>query len=324
MSKGIFTISLDFELYWGVRDHRLLQNYGSNIKNVHIVIPRLLKLFKNYGVHCSWATVGFLFYQNKEELLTDLPKIKPGYLNKDFDPYFYIDHNELDPVYHFSPELINMIMDTPGQEIGTHTFSHFYALERNTTLEQFKSDIEVSIAKAKELGIDIGSIVFPRNQYSDDHIKICQQLGIKVYRGNEESGIYQPVSREQETIYRRAIRLLDTYINITGHHCHKIPEAAEIINVPASRFLRPYSKKLKMIQKLKFNRIRDSVEYAAANGLIYQLWWHPHNFGSNIEENFSFLEKILKVYSKLNQEDKMESQNLMEIYSTSFKHHNGD
>ena len=321
MSAGIFTISLDFELYWGVRDHRTLESYGTNIKNVHQVIPRLLDLFEQHEVHCTWATVGFLFFNNKEELTNSLPAVCPVYLQTSYDPYSYLKQNELEPVYHFAPGLIEKIRNTPGQETGTHTFSHFYTLERNTTAEQFSADLDAAIKKAREFNIDISSIVFPRNQYADMHLKICRDAGIKVYRGNEASGIYSPVSREKENIFRRAVRLADTYLNITGHHCYRLPAAAEMINVPASRFLRPYSKKLKWLEGLKFNRIRKSMEHAATNGLIYHLWWHPHNFGNNMEENFECLEKIVKTYSRLNQEQKMVSLNLNEIFIQSRKNH---
>lgn len=321
MRKGIFTISLDFELYWGVRDHRTLSGYGSNIRNVHNVIPRLLEMFEKYNIHCTWATVGFLFYENKNELVKDLPMVYPDYLKKEYDPYTYLHHNDLEPVYHFAPALIEQIRNTPGQEIGTHTFSHFYTLEKNTTDEQFKADLEAAIKKAKERNIEISSIVFPRNQYSPSHLEVCRNAGIKIYRGNEKSGIYSPVSRENENILRRAIRLADTYINITGHHCHHLPAQADMINVPASRFLRPYSKKLKLLEGLRFRRIRKSMEHAARNGLIYQLWWHPHNFGNNTEENFTFLEKVVKIFSRLNQEQKMESQNLYEIFTQTMKSH---
>ena len=314
MPKGIFTISLDFELFWGVRDHRTLENYGENIRNVHKVVPRLLELFQKYNVHCTWATVGFLFFKNKTDLSASLPELQPDYLKKEYDPYRYISANELDPVYHFAPLLIEQIKKTPGQEIGTHTFSHFYTLEKNTTAAQFKSDIDAAITVAKKNNIEISSIVFPRNQYADTHIKICSDAGIKVYRGNAESKAYSPVSRENENMLRRAVRFIDTYINLTGHHCYKIPGSAKQVNLPASRFLRPYSKKLAMLDKLKFTRIKRSMEYAAANELIYQLWWHPHNFGKYTEENFLFLENILKVYQQLNREQKIESLNLNEIY----------
>ena len=315
MSKGIFTISLDFELFWGVRDHRTLEIYGENIRNVHKVVPRLLQLFSTYNVHCTWATVGFLFFNEKKEMMSYLPVDRPNYKKKEYDPYSYIEQNELERIYHFAPALIEQIKKTPGQEIGTHTFSHFYTLEKNTTIGQFKSDLRSAIAIAKEKGIEIKSIVFPRNQYSDAHIKVCLEEGIKIYRGNELSGAYKPISRENENIFRKGVRFADTYINITGHHCHTIPAANEIVNVPASRFLRPHNPKFKMFDGLKLRRIKQGIKFAAKHGLVYQLWWHPHNFGKYMDENFEFLEQVLIFYRKLNQEEKIESQNLLEIYS---------
>ena len=319
MSKGIFTISLDFELFWGVRDHRTLESYGENISNVHHVVPRLLELFSKYNVHCTWATVGYLFFNEKKEMLSYLPVERPTYKKKEYDPYPYLEQNELEKKYHFAPALIEQIKNTPGQEIGTHTFSHFYTLEKDTTIGQFQSDMRAAIAIAKEKGIEVKSIVFPRNQYSDEHIKACLVEGIKIYRGNELSGVYKPISRENENIGRKGIRFVDTYINITGHHCHSIPANSEIINVPASRFLRPYNPKFKMFDGLKLRRIRQGIEFAAKHRLIYQLWWHPHNFGKHMEENFDFLEKLLNVYQQLNKEQKMESLNLLEIYQRTIK-----
>jgi peptidoglycan/xylan/chitin deacetylase (PgdA/CDA1 family) len=315
VSKGIFTISLDFELFWGVRDHRTLENYGENIRNVHHVVPRLLELFSKYNVHCTWATVGFLFFNEKKEMMSYLPVQRPTYEKKDYDPYPYLEQNELEKIYHFAPALIEQIRRIPGQEIGTHTFSHFYTLEKNTTIGQFQSDLRAAIAIAKEKGIEIKSIVFPRNQYSDEHIKTCLQEGIKIYRGNALSGVYKPTSRENEKLFRKGTRFADAYINITGHHCHAIPAVSEIINLPASRFLRPYDPKFKMFDGLKLRRIKQGIKFAAKHGLIYQLWWHPHNFGKYMNENFKFLEQVLEYYHQLNREGKIESQNMLEIYS---------
>ena len=315
MSKGIFTISLDFELFWGVRDHRTLENYGENIRNVHHVVPRLLELFSKYNVHCTWATVGFLFFNEKKEMMSYLPVQRPTYEKKDYDPYPYLEQNELEKIYHFAPALIEQIRRIPGQEIGTHTFSHFYTLEKNTTIGQFQSDLRAAIAIAKEKGIEIKSIVFPRNQYSDEHIKACLEEGIKIYRGNALSGVYKPTSRENEKLFRKGTRFADAYINITGHHCHAIPAVSEIINLPASRFLRPYDPKFKMFDGLKLRRIKQGIKFAAKHGLIYQLWWHPHNFGKYMNEDFKFLEQVLEYYHQLNREGKIESQNMLEIYS---------
>lgn len=314
MRKGIFTISLDFELFWGVRDHRTLESYGGNIRNVHLVVPRLLELFTKYNVHCTWATVGFLFFKDRKAMAGYLPSSRPEYEKKEYDPYSYLEQNELENIYHFAPALIEQIKNTPGQEVGTHTFCHFYTLEKNTTVEQFQSDLRAAKRIAGEKGITINSIVFPRNQYSEAHISACLQEGIKIYRGNELSRAYKPTSRENENYFRRAIRFGDTYVNLTGHHCHPLPPPGEIINIPASRFLRPYTPKFKMLDGFKFSRIQGGIKFAANHGLIYQLWWHPHNFGQYLDENFSFLERVFKVYQQLQAAQKIESLNLVEIY----------
>lgn len=280
---------------------------------MHHVVPRLLDLFSTYGVHCTWATVGFLFSQGKAELLDHLPVELPSYLKKEYDPYPYLKEKELEPIYHFAPFLIEQIQKVPGQEIGTHTYSHFYTLEKNTTISQFRADIRKALEVARLYNINIRSIVFPRNQYGDAHIKVCRDLGIKVYRGNESSGFYNPVSRERHGYFRRSIRLLDAYTNVTGHHCHALPARADIINVPASRFLRPYNRMLDFLEPIKFNRIRNSMRHAAEKGLIYHLWWHPHNFGSHMEKNFDFLKKILEEYRHLNEEKGMQALNMGEL-----------
>jgi hypothetical protein len=236
------------------------------------------------------------------------------YVKGEYDPYRYIESNDLDPVYHFAPHLIDLIRQTKGQEIGTHTYSHFYTLEKNTTIDEFREDLMCAIRVAQQKGLPIKSIVFPRNQYSDAHVDACREAGITVYRGNESSGYYKPASREANSTWKRGVRMADTFINITGHHCHPLPSSAAIINVPASRFLRPYSKKMSVFNPLKLRRITSSMKHAANNGLIYQLWWHPHNFGRHMDENFSFLEKILKAYRDLSRSGKMRSLNLNEIY----------
>ena len=49
------------------------------------------------------------------------------------------------------------------------------------------------------------------------------------------------------------------------------------------------------------------MTHAAKNNLMYHLWWHPHNFGVDQDENFKFLEEILKHYQYLNKKYNFES-----------------
>ena len=92
-TKGIFTISLDFELYWGIRDKKTIDQYGDNILGVWQVVPKLLELFSHYQVHATWATVGAMMSKNKEEFLQFLPEKKPNYQDKNLSPYFDFTEN---------------------------------------------------------------------------------------------------------------------------------------------------------------------------------------------------------------------------------------
>jgi hypothetical protein len=48
--KGVFIGSLDFELMWGVRDKKDIEQYGSNILSVHTTLKDTVKMFNDYNV----------------------------------------------------------------------------------------------------------------------------------------------------------------------------------------------------------------------------------------------------------------------------------
>ena len=319
MTKGKFVISLDFELNWGVRDKRSIKEYGENLLGVHMVIPRLLNTFSEYRINATFSTVGFLFFESKAELIANIPEKIPKYSNLNYSPYLghfdLVGKNHLEDLFHFAPKLINEIKKYPEHEIGSHTFSHYYCLEKGQTLEDFYEDMKMAIQVAKRENINLTSLVFPRNQFNDDYLKVCSDLGIICYRGNEHSWLYSAKNGEQESKFRRALRLLDAYINLSGNNCYseKYLKSKFPIDIPSSRFLRPFSKTLKILDRLRLHRILSGMNYAAKNNLTYHLWWHPHNFGINQNENFTFLEKILSHYDKLNKKYKFQSVTMSQL-----------
>jgi hypothetical protein len=60
-------------------------------------------------------------------------------------------------------------------------------------------------------------------------------------------------------------------------------------------------------------RIKKAMTHAAKNKLMFHLWWHPHNFGINQDENFAFLQKILEHYKVLNLKYQFHSLNMIEL-----------
>jgi peptidoglycan/xylan/chitin deacetylase (PgdA/CDA1 family) len=323
--KGTFIISLDFELMWGVRDKRTIKSYGENIRGVRQVIPSLLQLFDQYHVKATFATVGFLFARNKEDLFQHLPSLKPNYHLKKYSPYendymASIGYSEADDVYHYGLSLIQQIQQYPGQEIATHTFSHYYCLE-NASLKSFEADLVAAKNIAAIHGVELKSIIFPRNQYSSEHISICKKLGFIAYRGNEQSVIYTPRSNGSLNKAIRAVKFADSYVNLTGHHTFRIKGTEGIINLPASGFLRPISTKTRILDSLRLQRIKASMTYAAKRGEAYHLWWHPHNFGINLDQNLSFLEEILKHFQDLQQRFGMQSKSMKAIAEENIETH---
>lgn len=306
---GNFVISLDFELLWGVRDHLDRQSYGANVLGARQAIPRMLDMFAEHGIRATWATVGFLFCKSKDELLSILPEDRPAYHNARLSNYSYLDEvgeNERSDPYYFGASLIRKIAETPGQEVATHTLSHFYCLEPGQTVSTFEADIMAAKRVALRRGIDLKSIVFPRNQYTAEHLAVCQRQGIRTYRGNPASWAYRATRGVDQTPIRRLARLVDAYSGMLGTGASNWNPGPPV-NVPASRFLRPCAGKLSHIHPLHLGVIEHGMTSAARTGAIYHLWWHPHNFGVSIDENLRGLRRLISCFRHLREKYQMNS-----------------
>jgi hypothetical protein len=317
-TTGTFVISLDFELIWGVRDLDTDHN-RETLPQTRLVVPRLLKLFQKYEIHATWATVGFLFFENRSELLSSLPVRFPAYVNAPLSPYSAIrsevGENEDEDSLHYAPSLIRQIISTPYQELATHTFSHYYCLEEGQTVDDFDSDLRAAVKAAEKYNCKIESIVFPRNQYDDSCLKACASNGLLAFRGNESVWFRRSSKRQDHRHWtRRIMRLADAYINISGSNAYPIPvEKSLPINLPASRYLRSYSNRLKALEPLRLQRVISAMTKAALMGQVFHLWWHPEDFSKHMDENFSILERILVKYKELQGSYGMQSLNMGEI-----------
>lgn len=311
---GIFVISLDFELLWGVHDHATVEDYGERILGAREVIPEILEQFQKYDIHATWATVGMLFAQNKSKLEKYLPKRYPKYQQEKLSNYKYLDeigNDETVDKYHYGYSIIQKIKEYPGQEIASHTFSHYYCREKGQSVEHFADDLQSAIQIARDSDICITSMVFPRNQVNSEYIEYMRHQGILCYRGEDRNFIY----RGKNTMFKRVLRLADVYLGFIRTHCYDTKEMMEdhILNIRASMFLRPYTKQLKWLERLKIYQIKHRMKTAAKQGKIFHLWFHPHNFGKNQAENLQNLEEILIYYLCLKEQYAFESLNMREM-----------
>ena len=300
-----------------------LESYGENIRGVHSAIPQMLALFERYGIHATWASVGLLMCERRSELVSLLPKEeqRPEYLNANASSYHHIENADIgqdvhDDPYHYGADLVRQILAAPHQELGSHTFSHFYALDvQKDATSAFAADCEAFARASAKFNTQITSMVFPRNQVDRTALRTASLHGFTAYRGNPRHMFYsEKTESAQSNILLRALRLADAYLNISGHHTYRLPKERidGMYNIPASRFLRPYSPKLRFIEKLRIARIQRSMTYAAKRGEVFHLWWHPHNFGINRKENLRVLIAILEHFKKLQHTYGMKSVSVKE------------
>ena len=71
-----------------------------------------------------------------------------------------------------------------------------------------------------------------------------------------------------------------------------------MVDLPASRFLRPVGRNA-ALERLRLWRITTAMETAARRRTLFHLWWHPHNFGVDLQDNLAFLRDILDHFRTL-------------------------
>ena len=303
-SPGAFVISLDFELHWGMRDmYTSNSELAGELVESRSVVGELAQLFADRGIRATWATVGMLFASSREELEPFMPAIRPLYEQPALDPYTEdIGTDEQSDPLHLAGSLVRLIASTPGQEVGSHTFSHFYCLEAGQDERALRADLAAAKSIAGATGIDLTSLVLPRNQWNPHYLRAVADSGFDCYRGPQRSWGHTPRTTGSTGKLRRAARLADTYMGVRPPPTtawEDVAEDAGMCNVPASAFLRPYDPRLGVLSGVQERRLRAGLTDAARRSRIFHLWWHPHNFARNRAENFSRLERLLDEFALL-------------------------
>ncbi len=317
---GAFVCSLDFELLWGVRDRYPADGgaYRENLLGSRRAIPAILALFERYRIHATWATVGFAFASCREELEAYWPRERPAYADPRLSPYGDpVGRDEREDPLRFGASLVERIRSSPGQEIGTHTFSHYYCLEPGQTLETFAADLDAAIRIAAARGVRLRSIVFPRNQLNEAYAPVLRARGIVALRGNPRGWAYRAGAQDASNgVLRRAGRMLDAYLPVSGGGgagWDDVVRGDGLCDVRASLFLRPHDPSLRALEGVRLARIARALRSAAREGRLFHLWWHPHNFGRHLEANLRFLETVLRVVAECRERFGMRSLSMGEV-----------
>jgi hypothetical protein len=315
---GALVISLDFELHWGVRDHVAQGDplYG-RLPRARAAVTDMVQLFVERDIRATWATVGFLFGSTRDEVEACEPKEQPTYSRPELDPYVEaIGIDEKHDPEHLAASLVEVIQASNGQELGSHTFSHYYCLEPGQDEATFRADLSAAQAIALLRGVELTSLVLPRNQWNPAYETAVLDSGFNCIRGPQRSWGHGARQPGRHNLLPRAARLADTYVGVAPPPTTAFSDvalASGLCNVPASAFLRPYDPARKRLEPLRLARLRSGLRHAAHHGRIFHLWWHPHNFSQHQPENFAMLTQILDEFDRLAASDGMRSLTMADV-----------
>lgn len=297
-ATGALVISIDVELLWGTSDVRTPAEYGGHVLRGRDAIVDVLRIFERYGIHATWAFVGFLACEDIDDLRANFPAILPRYAVPGTSNYDFA--LQLGPSLSadllFMPRELERIRNSEGQELGCHSFSHLYLAEAGVGQADFVADLQAFRRIADRLRINPVSYVFPRNQGQPVHFRLLADHGYLAARGNPQHWAYNSDARSA-----RAFRLADAAFDLEpedGMQWSEVPRYGNLCDVRATRFLRPLSGR-RIWDALCWSRVARGIEGAAKSGRIYHLWWHPENIGADPCGSLARLERLCALVASL-------------------------
>lgn len=271
-SPPALVLSLDFELRWGVYD-RLgddPQAYRAHLDGVREVVPELLGALSADGVRATWACVGAMACEGWDDYLARAPEPPQwGEPSLRFD-LRWADRDP-DGALHFAPELVTRVAQTPGQEVGSHTFGHLCFGELGLVAADVARDAEAcaEVLRART-GYTPRALVFPRNQGGFE--RELAAAGITTTRSSAPGWWWRRNLGREQVLPVRAARLASAFAPQRA----AVDPAPRPAHVPATAFIR-----FNLPPALWALSCRQLAAQAAAlgPGEVVHIWCHPHNLG---------------------------------------------
>lgn len=287
-------LSLDFEMRWGRRGKIALEEHKPILENSIPVIRHTLQAFKAHQVNATWATVGAIMAADGDEACNYLPECLPTYKSPTDDPYGELETSKfsqhLDDI-RFGPGLVKEILVTPGQELGSHTYSHFCTRDTGFDERSFDADLAAATKIAKDkFGVELASFVYPRNQVGLEHV--VAKHGFKSIRVNKG---YKRLDKSLsvKSLVARAPYLYGSF----GHT--DFAKQGGLLAIPGYRFLGITGEAPRWKEELRFRQVLAQMRYAAKLGRFFHLWWHPEDLGRRPDHSLSIISRLASTAGEL-------------------------
>ncbi len=305
---GVFTISIDLELAWGVVDRLIHSRARSAIQLERDIVQRLLAYFTNFNVSATWAVVGHLLLTecNWEDGIIHPEIIRPVARGYDRD-WFFQHPKHYDPLW-YGLDIVDWIRNaSPKQEIGSHSFAHIIYDEKNTNENAVRSDIERAKQLHQTADLPFEAFVFPRNIVG--FFDLLARAGIRVYRGHTKRWFDIPPRS-----FRRLLMLFNYIFAITPPTVMPMLDDYGMVNIPDSMLLFSRNGPRSLVSPKSITGMGiTGLNQAAKKREIFHLYFHPSNFTYKTEIQFQILEAILRHAQTLREQGVLEILTLLEI-----------
>ncbi|HEY7409743.1 MAG TPA: polysaccharide deacetylase family protein [Vicinamibacteria bacterium] len=294
LERGVFTLSLDFELIWGTLDLFGPERFRRVCEREREVVPRLLDLLREFGISATWCVLGHLFLETcaPEGGRAHAGLVRPRHAWCPGD-WFASDTGgteETRPTF-YAHSLLRQIRSCPvPQEVGSHSFSHVIFGDEGCSEAVAESEVAACVAAARDLGIELRSFAFPRN--SVGHLGVWKRHGFRCYRGPE------PVWYEQLPVRTLRARLAHLWDVVRAAEPPTVlPERVDgtLWNVPGSMIYFPAHgvRRLLPVSRRALRALRG-LEAAARERRVFHLWFHPTNLADATDAMMGGLRTIFE------------------------------
>ncbi len=294
LDRGVFTISLDFELIWGTLDLFGPERFRRACEIERAAVVRLLDLFAEHEVPATWCVLGHLFLDSCTQTNGHKhPEIVRPTHNWCRHDWFHPDPCATEataPIF-YGRSLLERIRSCPvAQEIGCHSFSHVIFGDRGCSPATAESEISACVRLARDMGLELRSFAFPRN--SVGHLDVLRRNGFICYRGPDATWYEK---RPWPGLSKRLLHLWD--VLRASEPAVVLPEwtPAGLWNIPGSMIYFPmHGLRRYLPVRLRVLRAVKGLNAAVRRKRVFHLWFHPTNLADQIESMFSGLRSILE------------------------------
>jgi peptidoglycan/xylan/chitin deacetylase (PgdA/CDA1 family) len=312
LDRGIFTLSLDFELIWGTLDRGVDTFRGACERERAVVVDQLLGMLAEFEIPATWCTLGHLFLDAcAPRDGRKHPEIVPPRLDGSAD---WFEHDpggteDSDPIF-YGKRLVDRILACPvPQEIGCHSFSHPMFGDPGCSRETASSELAECVRLAGERGLELRSFAFPRNRVG--HLDVLREHGFTVYRGPDPT--WYEGDRWPRPL-KRFGHLSD--VVLARRPPVVVPEEAlpGLWNLPGSMIYFPMHGLRRHIPlSRRVARALKGLDAAVQKRRVFHLWFHPTNLAFETKEMFAGLRRIFERASALRSEGRLAIRPMGEV-----------